>query len=252
MRENNGNTPGTNNKPDKPVKITFGFSQNKNHYGIMMYHRNRLIKPYVRVGYQLRANNLGVGVVGVIECDFLQPTHNKQDFDYTKVYRACTAALGIKLNDYWNEKKGPQRANSKEPIPEPVEVQQLPDQIWVQCDNPGCLKWRKLPEGTDPDKLPDKWYCKDNPNLLMRSCDIPEEKEEEVEQPYVKTQKKRLEREMEDRKRREREAKQRHEMEAKRLEQQRIDLEKKEAELQRYCLPFKINLLLFSGMNSTQ
>lgn len=127
----------------------------------MMYHRNRLIKPYVRVGYQLRvskpfyswhalsacsiallkiavfslisgvemcsdchwfslvlrfplkttifflllfclkrvlltaslwifffqANNLGVGVVGVIECDFLQPTHNKQDFDYTKAYR---------------------------------------------------------------------------------------------------------------------------------------------------------------------
>lgn len=69
---------------------------------------------------------------------------------------------------------------------------QLPDQIWVQCDHPECLKWRKLPEGTDPDKLPDKWYCKDNPNPRMRSCSIPEEKEEEVEQPYVKTQKKRL------------------------------------------------------------
>ena len=36
------------------VKIVFGFSQNKNHYGIMMYHRNRLIKPYERVGYQLK------------------------------------------------------------------------------------------------------------------------------------------------------------------------------------------------------
>lgn len=69
---------------------------------------------------------------------------------------------------------------------------QLPDQIWVQCDNPACLKWRKLPEGTDPEKLPDKWYCKDNPYPHMRSCDIPEEKEEEMEQPYVKTQKKRL------------------------------------------------------------
>ena len=69
---------------------------------------------------------------------------------------------------------------------------QLPDQIWVQCDNPDCLKWRKLPDGTDPQKLPDKWYCKENPNPRMRSCSIPEEKEEEVEQPYVKTQKKRL------------------------------------------------------------
>ena len=62
----------------------------------------------------------------------------------------------------------------------------------MQCDNPDCLKWRKLPDGTDPDKLPDKWYCKDNPNPNMRSCNIPEEKEEEIEQPYVKTQKKRL------------------------------------------------------------
>ena len=38
----------------------------------------------------VQANNLGVGVVGVIECDFLQPTHNKQDFDYTKMYRYVT------------------------------------------------------------------------------------------------------------------------------------------------------------------
>lgn len=227
------NTPVIPANVNKAVKITFGFSQNRNHYGIMMYHRNRLIKPYVRVGYQLRANNLGVGVVGVIECDFLQPTHNKQDFDYTKAYRACIAALGNKLNDYWNEKKGPQRANSKEPIPEPVEVQQGPDQSWVQCDNLGCLKWRKLPDGTDLEKLPDKWYCQDSPYPHMRSCDIPEEKEDEIEQPYVKTQKKRLEKEMEDRKRKEKEAKQNQEEEAKRLEQQRKELEKKEVELDR-------------------
>ena len=45
-----------NNTKSKPVKITFGFSQNKNHYGIMMYNRNRLIKPYVRVGYQLKVS----------------------------------------------------------------------------------------------------------------------------------------------------------------------------------------------------
>ncbi|XP_029214012.2 MORC family CW-type zinc finger protein 3-like isoform X3 [Acropora millepora] len=227
------NTPVIPANVNKAVKITFGFSQNKNHYGIMMYHRNRLIKPYVRVGYQLRANNLGVGVVGVIECDFLQPTHNKQDFDYTKAYRACIAALGNKLNDYWNEKKGPQRANSKEPIPEPVEVQQGPDQSWVQCDNLDCLKWRKLPDGTNLEKLPDKWYCQDSPYPHMRSCDIPEEKEDEIEQPYVKTQKKRLEKEMEDRKRKEKEAKQNQEEEAKRLEQQRKELEKKEVELDR-------------------
>lgn len=30
---------------------------------------------------------MGVGVVGIIECNFLKPTHNKQDFDYTNEYR---------------------------------------------------------------------------------------------------------------------------------------------------------------------
>lgn len=44
-----------------------------------------LTLPLICLYFQ--ANNLGVGVVGVIECDFLQPTHNKQDFDYTKAYR---------------------------------------------------------------------------------------------------------------------------------------------------------------------
>ncbi|PIO23762.1 hypothetical protein AB205_0017060, partial [Aquarana catesbeiana] len=34
----------------------------------------------------LAANNMGVGVVGIIECNFLKPTHNKQDFDYTNDY----------------------------------------------------------------------------------------------------------------------------------------------------------------------
>ncbi|XP_053497051.1 MORC family CW-type zinc finger protein 3 isoform X4 [Ictalurus furcatus] len=90
------------------VKITFGFNhKNKDHYGIMMYHNNRLIKSYEKVGCQIKSSGLrsGVGVIGVIECNFLKPAHNKQDFEYTKEYRLTLAALGIKLNDYWREKK---------------------------------------------------------------------------------------------------------------------------------------------------
>eukprot|EP00795_Rhopilema_esculentum_P017116 gene17116-8639_t len=260
----------------KPVKITFGFSQNKNHYGIMMYHRNRLIKPYVRVGYQLKPNSLGVGVIGVIECDFLQPTHNKQDFDQSKAFSdapasgdtpasgdapasgdtpvsgdtpasgdapasgdtpvsgdtpatgdtpassdapasgdipvsgdapasgdtpapgdtpasgdapaACMAGLGRKLNEYWQEKKGSNKqATSSQQLVEENEVL-LPDQKWVQCDNMNCLKWRILPDNTNLDSLPDKWYCKDHPLEEWRSCDIPEklEDKEETITPYKK------------------------------------------------------------------
>lgn len=80
----------------------------------MMYHKNRLIKAYEKVSCQRKVKRLsvcavilcitslchcvilhlpeqverkGVGVIGVIECNFLQPTHNKQDFDDTDKYR---------------------------------------------------------------------------------------------------------------------------------------------------------------------
>ncbi|XP_071071059.1 MORC family CW-type zinc finger protein 3 isoform X2 [Dasypus novemcinctus] len=172
----------------KTVRITFGFNcRNKDHYGIMMYHRNRLIKAYEKVGCQLRANNMGVGVVGIIECNFLKPTHNKQDFDYTNEYRLTIIALGDKLNDYWNEMKV--KKNAEYPLNLPVEdIQKRPDQTWVQCDS--CLKWRKLPDGID--QLPEKWYCSNNPDPQFRNCDVPEEPEDEdlMHPTYEKTYKK--------------------------------------------------------------
>ncbi|XP_021568563.1 MORC family CW-type zinc finger protein 3 isoform X3 [Carlito syrichta] len=137
--------------------------------------------------YSLRANNMGVGVVGIIECNFLKPTHNKQDFDYTNEYRLTIAALGEKLNDYWNEMKV--KKNAEYPLSLPVEdIQKRPDQTWVQCDS--CLKWRKLPDGID--QLPEKWYCSNNPDPQFRNCEVPEEPEDEdlVHPTYEKTYKK--------------------------------------------------------------
>uniref|UniRef100_A0A8C3TT78 CW-type domain-containing protein n=1 Tax=Catharus ustulatus TaxID=91951 RepID=A0A8C3TT78_CATUS len=172
----------------KTVRITFGFNcRNKDHYGIMMYHKNRLIKAYERVGCQLKANNMGVGVVGIIECNFLKPTHNKQDFDYTNEYRLTIAALGEKLNDYWNEMKT--KKNEEYPLALPVEeIQKQPDQTWVQCD--ACLKWRKLPDGIE--QLPEKWYCTLNPDPQFRNCNVPEEPEDDdlIHPTYEKTYKK--------------------------------------------------------------
>ncbi|XP_076405354.1 MORC family CW-type zinc finger protein 3 isoform X2 [Peromyscus maniculatus bairdii] len=172
----------------RTVRITFGFNcRNKDHYGIMMYHKNRLIKAYEKVGCQLKANNMGVGVVGIIECNFLKPTHNKQDFDYTNEYRLTILALGEKLNDYWNEMKV--KKNAEYPLNLPVEdIQKRPDQTWVQCDS--CLKWRKLPDGID--QLPEKWYCYNNPDPQFRNCEVPEEPEDEdlVHPTYEKTYKK--------------------------------------------------------------
>jgi hypothetical protein len=47
---------------------------------------------------------------------------------------------------------------------------------WVQCENPACLKWRRLPFFVDLDALPEQFFCKDNIwNAHAQSCDAPED-----------------------------------------------------------------------------
>lgn len=47
---------------------------------------------------------------------------------------------------------------------------------WVQCENPECNKWRKIPWYVDADLLPEKFFCKDNKwNPAARTCDAPED-----------------------------------------------------------------------------
>ncbi len=47
---------------------------------------------------------------------------------------------------------------------------------WVQCEDPKCNKWRKLPWHVDVDLLPEKFYCKDNIwNPNRQTCDATED-----------------------------------------------------------------------------
>ncbi|KAM9495103.1 uncharacterized protein Hap1MRO34_015402 isoform 2-T2 [Clarias gariepinus] len=209
------------------VKITFGFNhKNKDHCGIMMYHNNRLIKSYEKVGCQIKSSGLrtGVGVIGVIECNFLKPAHNKQDFEYTKEYRLTLAALGIKLNDYWREKKekkAKERAfralerksidENKEEIDESEEEEEeedddeeedeedekdkeeeeVVDVSWIQCED--CMKWRGIATHLFKNNIPEHFTCSQHPIGRLRSCLVPEEPEEaedELTPSYAKTHKK--------------------------------------------------------------
>ncbi|XP_070960088.1 MORC family CW-type zinc finger protein 3-like isoform X1 [Oncorhynchus clarkii lewisi] len=180
------------------VKVTFGFNRkNKDHYGIMMYHKNRLIKSYEKVGYQIKSSGqrAGVGVIGVIECNFLKPAHNKQDFEYTKEYRLTLSSLGLKLNDYWNEmmeKKAREREflaaekRNEEEDSDEEEEEGEESPVWLQCED--CLKWRRVPEG-HYNSTPEHWNCSQNPNTMLRSCSLPEEAEQseaELTPSYLK------------------------------------------------------------------
>lgn len=176
--------------PPRRIPITFGYNtKSKDQCGIMMYHKNRLIKAYERVGCQLKANNNGVGVIGVIECNFLDPTHNKQSFMENDRYRKTMTNLGIKLEEYWKEIRYRKTKENPNSTILPEDIKKRPDQNWAQCDS--CLQWRKLPDGIDINKLPDKWFCQMNPDPQFRSCQVPEEPEDsDDDQPsYRKTYK---------------------------------------------------------------
>ncbi|KAF5903095.1 MORC family CW-type zinc finger protein 3-like, partial [Clarias magur] len=171
----------------KAIKIIFGYNtKSQEHYGLMMYHKNRLIKAYERVACQCKGNSTGVGVIGVIECNYLSPMHNKQDFDNTEEYRKTIQNVSIKLEEYWKEMRFRKNKNSSVPVEDSVK---RPDQNWVQCDD--CLKWRKLPDGIDNAMLPEKWQCNLNPDPQFRSCLVEEEPEDsDDEEPrYQKTYK---------------------------------------------------------------
>ncbi|XP_034453051.1 MORC family CW-type zinc finger protein 3 isoform X1 [Hippoglossus hippoglossus] len=168
------------------VKVTFGLNlKSKDHYGILMYHKNRLIKAYEKVGCQLKGSGqrAGVGVIGIIECNFLKPAHNKQDFEYTKEYRLTLGALGLKLNDYWKEvtekmsrEEEFQALDSREEKEDEQDADEGPK--WLQCEE--CLKWRSVPMRYYSD-VPERWDCSQNPNPRYRSCSSPEEGEESEE-----------------------------------------------------------------------
>ncbi|XP_028271798.1 MORC family CW-type zinc finger protein 3 [Parambassis ranga] len=163
------------------VKVTFGLEpKNKDHYGIMMYHRNRLIKAYEKVGCQLKPSGqrAGTGVIGIIECNFLKPAHNKQDFEYTKEYRLTLCALGMKLNDYWKEvTERKAREREFQALEKDADIDDG-GPMWLQCEE--CLKWRSVPVNYYK-VIPESWHCSQNPSPRYRSCSSPEETEEAEE-----------------------------------------------------------------------
>lgn len=53
---------------------------------------------------------------------------------------------------------------------------------WVQCDEPGCQKWRWLPDSTDMNKIKalERWTCSMNNDRSFNSCDKPDQSKAEV------------------------------------------------------------------------
>ncbi|XP_021365554.1 MORC family CW-type zinc finger protein 3-like isoform X3 [Mizuhopecten yessoensis] len=162
--------------PNK-IPITFGFASTRfDDYGVMLYHYNRLILAYEKLGCQKQTNGFGNDVIAVVEADALEVINNKQDFIRDAKYSTLMDNISKKLRDYWNVKKG----NAVD-MEDTLKNNDEPFGNWVQCDN--CNKWRRLRNGVQAEDLPLKWYCRNNEDPQYNRCDIEEEEEtEDVEE----------------------------------------------------------------------
>ncbi|KAK3004556.1 hypothetical protein RJ639_019062 [Escallonia herrerae] len=88
---------------DGSVVTTIGFlkeAPNVNIHGFNVYHKNRLILPFWPVVSY--SDSRGRGVVGVLEANFVEPTHNKQDFEKTSVFQKLEGRLKEMTLEYWD------------------------------------------------------------------------------------------------------------------------------------------------------
>ncbi|XP_020251479.1 protein MICRORCHIDIA 6-like [Asparagus officinalis] len=69
-------------------------------HGFNVYHKNRLILPFWPV--ISTTNGKCRGVAGVLEVNFMKPTHNKQDFERSNLYDRLETRLKDMAVEYWN------------------------------------------------------------------------------------------------------------------------------------------------------
>ncbi|KAJ9147017.1 hypothetical protein P3X46_029223 [Hevea brasiliensis] len=85
------------------VETTIGFIKEAPALGVCgfnVYHKNRLIRPFWKVTAE--GSSKGNGAVGVLEANFIEPAHDKQDFERSSVFIRLEAKLKQILMDYWN------------------------------------------------------------------------------------------------------------------------------------------------------
>lgn len=91
--------------PHKDVSVltTVGFTKEApmvNVHGYNIYHKNRLIMPFWKVFHE--NSSRGRGVVGVLQVDFIEPAHDKQDFERTALFIKLETRLKQITMEYWH------------------------------------------------------------------------------------------------------------------------------------------------------
>ncbi|XP_061346857.1 protein MICRORCHIDIA 4-like [Gastrolobium bilobum] len=83
--------------------VTIGFVKDAIHNvdvsGFNVYHKNRLIKPFWKIWNP--AGSGGRGFIAVLEANFVEPAHDKQDFERTSILSKLETRLIQLQKKYW-------------------------------------------------------------------------------------------------------------------------------------------------------
>nr|POF00035.1 protein microrchidia 6 [Quercus suber] len=105
------------------VLTTIGFLKEApgvNIHGFSIYNRNRLILPFWPAVKCTKY--VGRGVVGVLEANFIEPTHNKQDFEKTSLFQRLEDRLRQMAHEYWPRAASSADGLSEDPVATTVPV----------------------------------------------------------------------------------------------------------------------------------
>ncbi|KAA8540800.1 hypothetical protein F0562_024281 [Nyssa sinensis] len=122
------------------VITTIGFLKEAPHvniHGFNVYHKNRLILPFWHVVSYV--DSRGRGVVGVLEANFIEPTHNKQDFERTSIFQKLEGRLKEMTFEYWDYHCGLLGYQVKKKPRTPVPSKGSSDCIPHNCTQPVVL-----------------------------------------------------------------------------------------------------------------
>ncbi|KAD4888475.1 hypothetical protein E3N88_20548 [Mikania micrantha] len=94
--------PQVSSMKEAAVKTTLGFIKEAPAIGVNgfnVYHKNRLIRPFWKVTSE--GHSRGYGIVGVLEANFIEPAHDKQDFERSSVFSRLEMKLKQMQMEYW-------------------------------------------------------------------------------------------------------------------------------------------------------
>ncbi|KAF5463054.1 hypothetical protein F2P56_019003 [Juglans regia] len=180
------------------VETTFGFDKEAPSIwvsGLNVYHKNRLIRPFWKVTAD--GSSKGNGVVGIIEANFIEPAHDKQDFERSSVFVRLEARLKQILLDYWKDHchlmgfQPPGARAHREQKQSPVqlsvglaanveqEIVQSMDGLPANIGQDGSHE--KVTSRDGPGSISIDQICEENIQLFVR-CEEHMQKEEELKQ----------------------------------------------------------------------